>query len=331
MKTIQKGTSTQRQDYTSIDGPVNTASYEKIEDALLQARALEYPSRDAILARDPSVQEFWSTNNNLLVNAWKEWDEENKNSMSSRAEDLLDSSLRNAIRDAWENPELESKVRDLLVESSPGVFEFQLFDPEKLQELRTYLEAVADAGIPLRAPYGISLNRNGAMLDTRSVWYLAAPSFQELYQKIMDVYMRPIARLLFPEIVGYDSQTYGFSIEYQPSIDTYLRMHTDASSVTMNVNLNLPDETFEGSELDFYDKNSGEMNRLSFTPGRAMIHRGNIAHAALPITKGKRTNFVFWLYGSNMSIPWNNLFDVSVDAKERWTIPDEPSDTSAPF
>ena len=91
------------------------------------------------------------------------------------------------------------------------------------------------------------------MLDKRSQGYIAAPSFQEFYQQIMDIYMRPMARLLFPEIVGYDSQTYGFSIQYQPDMDTSLRMHTDASSVTMNVNLNLPGESFEGSELDFYD------------------------------------------------------------------------------
>jgi len=218
-----------------------------------------------------------------------------------------------------------------MTELSPGVFEFQMFDSEKLQELRDYLDAVADAGVPLRAPYGISLNRKGAMLDKRSQGYIAAPSFQEFYQQVIDIYMRPIARLLFPEIMGYDSQTYGFSIQYQPDMDTSLRMHTDASSVTMNVNLNLPGESFEGSELDFYDASSGEMNRVSFSSGRAMIHRGNIAHAALPITKGKRTNFVFWIYGRNMAIPRNNLFNTPIDAKERWSIPKEPSDLSAPF
>lgn len=319
------------EDYKTTNGPKNTKEHEKIDDALAKARALEYPSREAILARDPAVQKFWNDNNNLLVSAWAEWDEENKANISFPAEELLDSKLRDAIHEAWKNPESESHIRDLMIELSPGIFEFQIFDPEKLQEFRDYLDAVASAGIPLRAPYGISLNRMWAILDKRSQGYIAAPSFQEFYQQIMDIYMRPIARLLFPEIVGYDSQTYGFSIQYQPDMDTSLRMHTDASSVTMNVNLNLPGESFQWSELDFYNASTGEMNRVSFTSGRAMIHRGNIMHAALPITKGKRTNFVFWLYGSNMAIPRWNLFDKSVDVKERWTIPEEPSDLSAPF
>ena len=95
--------------------------------------------------------------------------------------------------------------------------------------------------------------------------------------------MRPVARLLFPEIAGYDTQTFGFSIQYQPGIDTSLQLHSDASAATLNINLNLPEETFSGSEVDFYDPISGKANRLTFTPGAAMIHRGTIAHAAQPI------------------------------------------------
>lgn len=317
--------------YEQVQTNINEANYKNIENALEKARKLVYPSRQSVLGRHPSVQQFWNDNSNLLINAWEQWDDQNTSIRSLLTEDLLDEKLKKAVQDAWENPISESEVKKLLTESSPWVFQFQMFNPNKLQDLRDYLDKVAHSKIPLRAPYGIALNRNGAMLDMRSVWYLAAPSFQDFYQNIMDIYMRPIARLLFPEIVWYDSQTYGFSIQYQPDMDTSLQLHTDASSVTMNVNLNLPGETFEGSEVDFFDPGSRDMKRISFTPGLAMIHRGNIAHAAQPITAGKRTNFVFWLYGNNMSIPQNNFYNASLEPKERWNIPKEPQDNSAPF
>jgi len=51
------------------------------------------------------VQKFWNDNNNLLVNAWAEWDEETKGSIAFSAEELLDSKLRDAIYEAWKNPE----------------------------------------------------------------------------------------------------------------------------------------------------------------------------------------------------------------------------------
>ena len=111
------------------------------------------------------------------------------------------------------------------------------------------------------------------MLDPRSEGYLAAPGFQALYRELMDKYTRPIARLLFPEVMGCDTQTFGFSIQYQAGLDTSLRLHTDASAATLNVNLNLLGEAFTGSEVDFYDPYTGRVSRLTFKPGTAMLHR----------------------------------------------------------
>ena len=167
------------------------------------------------------------------------------------------------------------------------------------------MDRVADAGIPLRPPYGIVLNRGGAMLDPRSEGYLAAPTFQAFYQDLMDRYMRPIARLAFPEVYGYDSQTFGFSIAWQAGKDTTLRPHTDASSVTLNINLNLPGEDFSGSAVRFFDQESRKVESLTFEPGTAMIHRGHVAHASEPITEGERHNFVLWLYGERGQTPYS--------------------------
>lgn len=298
---------------------------------LKRARTLELPAREEMLRRAPSVQQFWDKNKYLLSDAWKEWEESNKEHLLNPHHSLLDARLRTTVARAWEDPTQELAVEELLQQVSPGVYQLQLFEPESLAQLRGYLEEVAAAEIPLRPPYGIALNRFGAMLDSRSEGFLATPNFQMFYRELLNKYMRPIARLLFPEIVGYDSQTFGFSIQYQTGMDTSLQLHTDASAVTMNVNLNLSGEEFTGSEVDFYNPSTGKKNRLVFKPGMAMIHRGNIPHAAQPITSGTRTNLVFWLYGNRGEVPHQKVTRDKFDVHQRWTIPETKYDNFAPF
>ncbi|MEL0632651.1 2OG-Fe(II) oxygenase family protein [Pseudoalteromonas carrageenovora] len=296
------------------------------------ARALERPTRQAMLYREPTAQDFWNNNANLITKAWKEWENsEIDSSVFKLDSSLIDKNLREAVQQAWQNPSKEHLVKALLNEVSPDVFQFQFFNPDRLAVLRGYLEQVWNAQIPIRPPYGIVLNRRGAMLDSRSEGYLAAPSFQAFYNEMLNIYMRPISRLLFPEITGYDTQTFGFSIYYDPSTDASIRPHTDASSVTLNINLNLPGEEFTGSEVDFYHPYTGDIKSLTFTPGAAMLHRGNIAHAAKPITSGERTNFVLWLYGERGRLPLQGTPRLEIDPKQRWTNPNNPNDGYAPF
>jgi len=294
------------------------------------ARALELPTRQAMLYREPAVQNFWINNTDLITNAWSEWEATSIDGSTFTLDDtLLDKNLREAVKQAWEDPSKELAVKALLHEVAPDVFQFQFFDPERLAVLRGYLEQVWNSQIPMRPPYGIVLNRRGAMLDSRSEGYLAAPSFQAFYNEILNTYMRPISRLLFPEIIGYDTQTFGFSIYYEPNTDSSIRPHTDASAVTLNINL--PGEEFTGSEVDFYHPYTGDIKSLTFKPGTAMLHRGNIAHAAKPITSGERTNFVLWLYGERGRLPAQGAPRIPVDAKQRWTNPNKPNDGYAPF
>ena len=293
------------------------------------ARSLKLPTREMTLQREHSVHEFWLNNKTLLKNAWLEWEKaENINPLSNS---LLDKHLTKTVQQAWNNPEKEIEVRELIEKVSPGVYQFQFFDPEKLQELRNYLKKIEESNIPVRSPYGIVLNRKGAMLDQRSEGYLAAPVFQDFYKNLIDIYMRPISRLLFPEIMGFDTQPFGFSIQYQVGMDTSIRMHTDASSVTLNINLNLPEEKFTGSEVDFIDPVTHNRNRVTFKPGVAVLHRGNIAHEAQHITSGERTNFIFWLFGDQMQIPRFENVEEKYTPKTRWTVPNEPYDQFAPF
>lgn len=312
--------------------------------ALAQARALPLPSREAMLQRDRSVSHFWKNNRQLLVDAWSEWERENKGDLLSLDESLLDPRLRKAINEAWEDPEKEMAVADLWEEIIPGVYTAQFFDRERLSDFREYLATVANAQIPTRPPYGIQLNRFGMMLDPRSEGYLAAPNFQALYDDIMNRYMRPVARMLLGTY-GYDSQTFGFSIQYNPDKDKDLRPHTDASAATLNININLPEEGFTGSQVDFLDETTGKTVQTIFEPGKAIIHRGSVPHATHPITSGQRSNLVVWLYGNRMQVPRGNSSSYggftqaeqsvqtadNLTARKHWSLPDEPKDTYAPF
>lgn len=299
--------------------------------ALHEARNVARPTREAMLQRDPSVHRFWNNNDQLFENAWKEWESAGEHHNIILDESLYDRVLKQAIDQSWENPDQEEAVQNLWTEVFPNVYKAQFFDTEQLHVLRAYLDRVADAGIPLRPPYGIVLNRGGAMLDSRSEGYLAAPIFQNFYRRLMDRYMRPIARLLFPGIVGYDTQTFGFSIQWQSGKDTTLRPHTDASAVTLNINLNIPGEEFSGSGVRFMDPATQKVESLVFEPGTALIHHGSVPHASDPITHGQRYNFVLWLYGEQGQISGPGTTQTPISPDKRWTIPQEPSDDFAPF
>jgi len=316
----------------------------KTNNALAQALALSLPSRKASLQREASVSHFWNNNRKILEDAWAEWEIENRGNLLIPDETLLDPRLRKAVNDAWENPEKEHAVADLWEEIIPGVYVAQFFDRERLADFRNYLETVAHSQIPKRAPYGIQLNRYGMMLDPRSEGHLAAPNFQAFYNEMMDRYMRPIARLLLGTY-GYDNQTFGFSIQYNPDKDKDLHAHTDASAATLNININLPDEAFTGSQVDFHDKATGKTVQTVFEPGKAIIHSGTVPHATHPITSGQRNNLVVWLYGDRMQTPRAGAssygdFDNSaptvdvaenITARQRWSVPKAPKDTFAPF
>ena len=314
------------------------------KNALEQARALTLPTREASLNRETSVSHFWNSNRNLLENAWAEWEIENKGNILIPDEKLLDPRLRKAINEAWENPEKENAVADLWEEIIPGVYSAQFFDLERLAEFRKYLEAVVNSKIPKRAPYGIQLNRYGMMLDPRSEGHLAAPNFQAFYNEIMDRYMRPVSRLLL-DTYGYDNQTFGFSIQYNPDKDKDLHAHTDASAATLNININLPEEEFTGSQVDFHNKTTRKTVQTIFEPGKAILHRGNVPHATHPIISGQRSNLVVWLYGDHMKTPRGgsssygsvnnseskNIKREKITPRQRWSLPEDPKDSLAPF
>ena len=136
--------------------------------SLQQARVIAPPSREQMLNREISVQHFWNQNRDLFERAWSEWQTENEAKLPQLDSSIFDPKLRAAVEQAWVDPTAEGAVKDLWEEVFPGVYRAQFFDVERLAALREYLDGVADADIPLRPPYGIVLNRGGAMLDPRS-------------------------------------------------------------------------------------------------------------------------------------------------------------------
>ena len=67
-------------------------------NALAEARALEVPSRELSLRRDPSVSQFWNENRKLLKASWAEWEIENKDDLLVPDETLLDPRLRKLLK-----------------------------------------------------------------------------------------------------------------------------------------------------------------------------------------------------------------------------------------
>ena len=317
-------------------------STSSVGGALGSARRLvaAAPSREEQLRRDPYVRQFWHQYSSLLENAWQEWAATEGSSLPKLDSSLCHPDLRRAIEDAWKDPSKEDKVRKLWTEVAPGVYQCQFIDPSKIHLIRKYLDEAHEAKIPTRPPHGITLNRNGFMLDPRSEGYLAIPEFQKWYSDLMDTYMRPLGRLFYPEYISAedDCESFAFSIGYQAEKDTSIQQHTDASALTLNINLNLPDgaEEYSGSSLYFVDRATGKKHTVTFAPGVAIMHRGAVPHAALPITGGERTNIVLWEYGKQGRVnhyPYPK--ETQLTREERWTKPvrdaNEPLEKWTPF
>ncbi len=65
------------------------------------ARALELPTRQAMLYREPAVQDFWNSNTDLITNAWSEWETTSIDSSTfTLGDSLLDKNLREAVKQA---------------------------------------------------------------------------------------------------------------------------------------------------------------------------------------------------------------------------------------
>ena len=298
---------------------------------------LVLPTYQETLRRDTKAYyEFWNTNDKVLQQAWKEWDETDPIAVSLPTLDdsIIHPKLRSAVNIAWkvigrtnkkekvdDNDttnnnsnndekdmihEIETSMKELWEEVAPNVYGIQFFDLQRLHKLQEWFVAIQNSGIPTRPPYGIVLNRKGCMIDSRSVGYVASPKFQSFYMDILvNSYIRPLSRLLYPRDISSqddDSESFAFTIQYQAGGDESIRPHTDSSTITFNINLDTT-QTWTGSSLYFWNTTTKTKTRERFTvnwkPGYAIMHLGTTLHAATPIESGTRSNFVIWTFGTN--------------------------------
>lgn len=285
--------------------------------ALQLARTLSAPVASMIKNGEFEGGDFWADHEELLRAAWKEVPRLHP-VLYSFDEAFEESYITEVFRDAVAQARAdgdEAAVMALFHEvaaGSPGVMASdKLFTGAFLRDMREELEYLSSVGIPMRRPNG--MNRYGSILDELG--------FEAMLTGLVDKYIRPLAELFFPDVVGVGDveEHYAFSVRYAEGEDVDLQKHRDASVVTLNLCLGVE---WEGGALRFFgdgprlgyhlaswvsprereqaatDEKSFE-DEVTFTPGMVVFHRGQHQHQALELVSGVRTNLILWLFGEH--------------------------------
>ncbi|XP_043696038.1 2-oxoglutarate and iron-dependent oxygenase domain-containing protein CP2-like [Telopea speciosissima] len=194
----------------------------------------------------------------------------------------------------------EESLRSIISEPSPGVYTFEMLQPSfcelLLSEVENIEKWVRESKFRIMRPN--TMNKYGAVLDDFGL--------ETMLDKLMDDFIRPISRVLFPEVGGSTLDSHhGFVVEYGKDRDVDLGFHVDDSEVTLNVCLG---KQFSGGELFFRgircekhvntETQSEEILDYSHVPGKAVLHRGRHRHGARATTAGHRINLLLWCRSS---------------------------------
>ena len=282
----------------------------------------------------------------------------------------------------------EVRLKKLWKPVARGVYACQFLNPNKIIDLRRYLDSVQESGIPTRRPNG--MNRYGYILEPSIDGGVNLTKLNDFYEYLVNEFIRPVGRLLFADYVGRtttcgsrntnqndndpppsedDVESYAFTVRYKQGEDLALSEHSDASLYTININLNLPSNLssttstddrseYEGSTLYFVEEEDDDddqhnenkhdgassssstgrrerrvlQHNVTFQPGMAVFHRGMTRHAALPITKGERTNLIVWVHGKNGYVriaPYEDK-EERLTLLQRWWSPTTPAHSPSP-
>ena len=74
-------------------------------------------------------------------------------------------------------------------------------------------------------------------------------------------------------------------------------IHSSSFKITLNVCLT---GDCDGGELYFGTPDSSRGFGYVHVEGRAVLHRGSVTHAVLPLVSGKRVNMVMWLRNASI-------------------------------
>lgn len=289
----------------------------KHHSSLHKARKLIAPSAKTTSGGESEGYLFWEENSDLLRQAWVEWEQEQQQPhgngvagispffkcMTPFLKRWLVFSTGNRSREENKRPE------DVWNPIAPGIYVLDLFNSSCLEEsLVLHLhESLSQSGIPTRRPNG--MNRYGIIIDNATDGAVHSTYAQAFVDDLVHVLLRPSARALFPEYYDADEEdmddidgdSYAFTIRYKKGQDVSLKEHSDASFVTMNINLGFSTSD-TNSEQDphiyFRFRDDDLPFNFTFSSGSAVLHRGLIRHGAYPIAaNSERHNMVVWLFG----------------------------------
>ncbi|KAH9607374.1 hypothetical protein KSS87_020145 [Heliosperma pusillum] len=194
----------------------------------------------------------------------------------------------------------EESFRSIMSEPAPGIFTFEMLQPQfcdwLISEVENIYKWVDDTRCKIMRPN--TMNRFGAVLDDFG--------FETMLDKLMEDFVRPISKVFFAEVGGSTLDSHhGFVVEYGPDKDVDLGFHVDDAEVTLNICLG---KEFAGGELFFRgvrcDKHVNtetqpeESFDYSHVRGRAILHRGRHRHGARATTDGRRLNMILWCRSS---------------------------------
>lgn len=194
------------------------------------------------------------------------------------------------------NENTEESFKRILSEPSPGVYTFDMFQQGfcelLISEVENFEKWIHATKLAVMRPN--TMNKYGVVLDDFG--------FENMLDKLMIKFIKPLASVLFPDVGGSTLDTHhGFVVEYSKERDRDLGFHVDDSEVTLNVCLG---KIFTGGGLFFrgvrcdshvnVDARPEEFFEYSHVPGQAMLHAGRHRHGANEIISGHRMNLILW-------------------------------------
>jgi ankyrin repeat protein len=179
---------------------------------------------------------------------------------------------------------ITSSLSEVVTETSPGVYTFEIFTEEFCQKLVEEMQHFERSGLPIKRPN--SMNNYGLILN--------AIGLEDMCSDIMKEYIEPLSEQLFA-ISNFKSH-HSFIVKYKIGEDLDLDTHIDSSDITMNVCLG---KEFTGGSVFFKGVKGSETAFKEYhewhpTKGKAILHLGRHIHGANKLTSGERLNFIMW-------------------------------------
>jgi len=166
-----------------------------------------------------------------------------------------------------------------------------LFSEAFCRDLIEEVDAINASGLPLVQPN--TMNHYGLVLREFG--------FDQLWQSLLEVYLRPLYSCLYPELGPHLDDHHTFIVQYSEGEQNSLGFHYDDAEVTVNLCLG---KVFTGGDLYFrgllsHPRSLEEENYLyHHQQGQAVFHKGEHRHGALPIKSGSRYNLIIWYRSS---------------------------------